>query len=172
MQKVATQADKVIQFNFAQSRFFYRLGSDGLFYLFDEGEVLTPNVILTLSRENLGRLMSQHSFNPEEIASFLHIEGDAGLAQLVSLLAKDLRWDIQHELSQLFGAVPAAMIRKIVKHSLETGRSVAQNFAENMSEYLSQEQDILISKVHLDIMRVQLEDLQRRVQALQDKVLV
>src|SRR3546814_2325395 len=67
--------------------------SDGLVQPSDQA--VTPNVTLTIPADQLAELPGVlRARDPALLTELLHVEGDAGLAQVVSELARDLRWEI------------------------------------------------------------------------------
>ena len=103
----------------------------------------------------------------------LHLEGDAGLAQLVSDLARDLRWDSEHELARFTGGLLSKQIHLLLRRAVTTTTTVAARLSENVGEYVSEEAGIVVGKPALQAWErtlqeatVQLDQLDARLRAL------
>lgn len=135
-------------------------------YILDSGYVqnyannpdAVPNVTLILPSENLGQLPEVlRAKDPSQISNLMQIQGDAGLAQVVSDLAKDLRWDIEHSLSSRIGDMPALGIIKAFKLGTSFMNNAGTNFTANITEYISEESQILANKQELNQFQQQLK---------------
>lgn len=69
----------------------------------------------------------------------VHIQGDAEVAQAFSELLKQARPDLEEELAQLIGDVPAHHAGKAARSALGLARRAADTFARNVAEYLQEE---------------------------------
>lgn len=135
---------------------------------------IVPDVTLTIPAEHLAELPAlARQRNPEALTAIMRIEGDAGLAQTVSGLARDLRWDVEDALAQRVGDVAALKILGGARLLADTARRGARNLAENLSEYLAHEEPLITSRSALDswsaqvqAMSRQLDQLEHRMQAL------
>ena len=74
----------------------------------------------------------------------MHLEGDAEFAQAVSLLVKNLRWDVEEDLSKVVG--DAASHRAVSVGRRVTGevKRTQERIAANISEYLLDENPQLV----------------------------
>lgn len=132
---------------------------------------VVPDVILTIPRHQISKLPSLIKSNdPSELVAILHIEGDAGLAQAVSDLARDLRWDIEHDLARRVGDVAATRIVQTGSTILHTARQSTQNISENISEYLAHESGLLASRPAVTVWSGALNDAHQRVEQLERRV--
>jgi len=112
--------------------------------------------------------------NPAQLASLLHLEGDAGLAQLVSDLARDLRWDSEHELARFTGGMLSRQIHQVLRSTFATATSVASRLSENLGEYVAEEAEWVTGRPALQSWEqalraatVQLDQLDGRLRALE-----
>ena len=174
--KIAAHAGKTVRINIARFSFLYTLHHDGTLGMADSA--IVPNVTLSLPENRLAELPEavRNRANPQQLSSLLHLEGDAGLAQLVADLARDLRWDLEHDLTRIMGPVLAKRFISGIGFIQKNGQEFVLRSAENFSEYLSEEADILVSRPAHDHFQVQLaqtgqrlDDLQNRLQALKNK---
>ncbi|NYT62693.1 SCP2 sterol-binding domain-containing protein [Alcaligenaceae bacterium] len=141
--------------------------------------VIVPDVTLTIPANRITQLpVVLRARDPALLTELMHIQGDAGLAQAVSDLARDLRWDIEDDLSGLVGDIAARRL-------LQTGRAVvegvqvsAERLAGNVSEFISEESGLMASRpafndhaARLQGMQALLERLEVRVAGIADTAL-
>lgn len=169
LQKIAAHAGKTVRLNV--SKYTVRLAIEADGSLSQADDEATPNVTLTINDEGLKQLPNAISQKAslDELASLLHIEGDAGLARLVSELARDLRWDIEGELSQIFGPFMATMIMNTLRKAKATGQDLGSRGAANVTEFLSQESKILVPAVMMRGLRDDLEELTEQLEQLEQR---
>jgi ubiquinone biosynthesis protein UbiJ len=112
---------------------------------------IVPDVILTIPAGKIAELPAVlRARDPALIASLMHIEGDAALAQLASDLARDLRWDVEDDLSGLLGDVAARRLMQAGR-SLSSGvQTAATRLAGNVSEFISEESGMVTSRPAFD----------------------
>ncbi len=140
---------------------------------------IVPDVILTIPSNKIAQLSAVlHARDPALISELMHIEGDAGLAQLVSDLARDLRWDIEEDLSGLVGDMAARRLLQAGKLIAGGIQSSAMRLAGNAGEFLSEESGIMASRpafednaARLQGMRATLDGLEARVARLAESAL-
>jgi ubiquinone biosynthesis protein UbiJ len=82
--------------------------------------------------------------NPSRAFSYVNIEGDAEFANAISQLSKSLRWDAEHDLEAIVGQIAARRIVAGAKAGVEAVVNGQQRLAENLVEYLQQEQPLLV----------------------------
>jgi ubiquinone biosynthesis accessory factor UbiJ len=73
----------------------------------------------------------------------IEIEGSASLASVVDTLFRHLSWDIEEDLSAVFGDVVAHRLASGGKAFAEWQREALQRLAENLAEYWTEEQPLL-----------------------------
>ena len=84
--------------------------------------------------------------NRKQAMSYAKIEGDAQLANLVSQLSEQLRWDIETDLARLLGDIPALRIHQLGKNILHNAQLRHQSLQENLAEYFLEENPMLMRK--------------------------
>jgi ubiquinone biosynthesis protein UbiJ len=96
----------------------------------------------------LSLLALANSSTPEEILQRgeVQIRGDAELAQKFRELATLLRPDIEEELSQVIGDVPAHQIGRFTRAAFGWTQKAAATTVRNVAEYLAHERADLVSK--------------------------
>ncbi|HXC59066.1 MAG TPA: SCP2 sterol-binding domain-containing protein [Steroidobacteraceae bacterium] len=97
----------------------------------------TPFALLSMTRED-----------PQEVIrrGDVHIEGDGVAAGGFQELALLLRPDLEGELAQVIGDVPAFGVGSLLRKALGYGRSVASTGAQNIGEYLAHERRELVPR--------------------------
>ncbi|WP_245150612.1 ubiquinone biosynthesis accessory factor UbiJ [Pollutimonas harenae] len=170
--RLSRHAGKTVGFKVGSITMGLSIQADGLVQASDRAVV--PNVTLTIPANQLAELPGVlRARDPSLLTELLHVEGDAGLAQVVSELARDLRWDIEDDLSQVVGDVAAARMVQAAD-ALKTGvQTATSRLAGNASEYLIEESALLANRPAYDdwseklqAIRLRLDQLDRRVSAV------
>lgn len=132
---------------------------------------VVPDVTLTIPTHQIAKLPALIKNNdPSELVALLHIEGDAGLAQTVSDLARNLRWDIEHDLASRFGDVAALRIVQTGSTLFNTARQTTRNLSENMGEYLGHESGLLTNRPAFTGWAGDLSDARHRLELLENRI--
>lgn len=127
-----------------------------------------PNVTLILPSENISQIPEVlHSNDPSQIGNLMQIQGDAGLAQVVSDLARDLRWDFEHSLASRIGDIPALTLIKFFKTGTKIIGNTGNNLTANITEYISEESQIMANKQELELFKQQLNQLTAKINQLE-----
>ncbi|MEJ7806507.1 MAG: SCP2 sterol-binding domain-containing protein [Telluria sp.] len=82
--------------------------------------------------------------NRERAFSYVKIEGDAEFANTISQLSKGLRWEAEHDLERVIGAIAANRVVGGAKGMFDTARATQQKLAENVAEFFLEEKPLLI----------------------------
>lgn len=170
--RLARHSGKTVRFVLGSLKIDLALQSTGLVQ--DSDSAVIPAVTLTIPTNRLGEIpQALRSRDPELITALLHVQGDAALTQVVSELARDLRWDLEEDLSGLVGDMAA---RRLVGTAsvLSAGvRNAVARLTDNTSEFLTEESGMMASRpaYHDMISRLQgvpqrLDQLEARVSAL------
>lgn len=145
------------------------ISSDGSLLACDDA--IVPDVILSIPDERLAGLPGiWRSQGMEGVAGLMHIQGDAGLAQLVSELARSLRWDIEADLSRLVGDVLALRLVRTARQLAGGVRQSVARAGDNLAEYLAEESGMLMRGEQLQDMGGQLGELSARLDALERRL--
>ena len=99
-----------------------------------------------------------------------HVTGNAEFATELSFVLKNLRWDAEEDLSRLVGDIAAHRLAGAATAFGAWHKRSAQNLAENVSEFLSEEAGVLVPARDLPPLRHELEALERRLAALEARV--
>jgi len=169
LEKLARHAGKTVRFAVGPWVAGLTLLSDGGVQPSDPAVV--PDVTLTIPSANLGQLpQALRSADPSEIAGLMHVQGDAGLAAVVSELARDLRWDVEDDLARVVGDVAAVRLLGGARKLLDGTRLAGRRLAGNMGEYLSEESRVLVSRPPFIEWQAGVQAALRRLDALERSV--
>lgn len=173
--RLSLQAGKTTRFVAGRLTLNLTVQADG--YVQSCDPAIVPDVTLTIPTQKLGQLPAVlRAGDPNAIAALLHVQGDAGLASVVSDLARDLRWDIEADLARVVGDVAALRVVNGAR-SLSTGfGQAAGRFAANVGEYLSEEAQLLAARPaygewndRLDAARARIDALESRLAGLESR---
>lgn len=168
-ERLSRHAGKSVRFVVGATTVTLTLKSSG--YTQPCDDAIVPDVTLTISANKLGDLPRVlRSNDQDEIAALLHVEGDAALAQVVSGLARELRWDIENDLSRLVGDVAAVRLVKGVRSLAGAARQSKDRLAGNITEYLSEESGLILARPAYDEWRSDLHAAQARLASLEQRV--
>lgn len=118
-----------------------------------------PAVTLRMAPGVLLRLAARDSAAWHDIA----IDGDPGFAAALNHLARNIRWDIEEDLSRVFGDVAAHRMVETGRKLDAWGRQGADNLARSFAEYWVEENPLIAG-------RTDIEQFNRDVDALRDDV--
>jgi len=167
--RLARHAGKSVRFVAAPWQVGLYIRNDGSVEASDP--VIVPDVTLTLPGKRLAQLPAiLQRGDTDEITALLHIEGDAGLAQVVSELARGLRWDIEDDLARIVGDVPAVRLLGAARGLTRGARRSAQRLSENISEYLVEENPQVLGRIAFEEWRDRVSVMQQRLDRLEGRV--
>ncbi|WP_341667818.1 ubiquinone biosynthesis accessory factor UbiJ [Alcaligenes sp. SDU_A2] len=168
-ERLCAYAGKTVALALGRLRLVYTITSEGGLDLGHPAVV--PDVTLTLPAErlpDLPQVIQDGDFS--RIAQLMHVQGEAGLANLVSELAAHLRWDAEEDLSKVVGDVMAVRLVGGARQALAGLRDLGRRLAGNTTEYLSQESGLLVSRDELARLREQTESLSSRLDGLERRL--
>lgn len=117
------------------------IGADGTLQACDAA--IVPDVTLSVPADRLRDLPAAwRSQGLAGVTALARIQGDAGLAHLVSDLARDLRWDVEDDLSRVVGDVMAIRLIQGGRQLAAGLRHSAGRAQDNLTEYLAEESGI------------------------------
>ncbi len=119
----------------------------------------TPDVTLRLSPAALLRLAARDT----TVWNDIPVEGDAPLAAALHHIARNIRWDIEEDLSRVLGDVAAHRVLETGRKLDNWGRQAADNLARSFAEYWTEERPLIAS-------RTDIEQFNRDVDSLRDDV--
>jgi len=144
-ERLARHTGKSLRFLAGPVKVSLSIQSEGLLGPCDPA--IVPDVTLTLPADKLpGLPQALRSRDPADLADVLHVEGDAGLARVVSDMARDLRWDPEEDLARLVGDVAAARLADGGRRAARGMRQAASSVAGNVAEYIADESGMMLSR--------------------------
>ncbi|MDY3330980.1 MAG: hypothetical protein SOX43_03365 [Pelistega sp.] len=169
--KVQAHAGKYLRLKVSRFQVGLAILPTGQVALAEEG-TFTPNVTLTIDDDALKQLPSaiREKASMDELASLLHIEGEGGLARLISELAHDLRWDIGAELTNLFGPFVANMMMSTFKNALAVGKEVHEKVLEKTKTFLSHDYHVIVQAPVVDSLKNDIQTLHQSVGQLEQRI--
>jgi ubiquinone biosynthesis protein UbiJ len=118
-----------------------------------------PAVTIRLSPGLMLRLAARDETAWREVG----IAGDAGFASAINHLARNLRWDVEEDLSRAFGDIAAHRIAESGRTVGRWGKQAFLNTGRSFAEYWTEERPLVASSHDLD-------DFNRAVDELRDDV--
>jgi len=82
--------------------------------------------------------------NRERAFSYVKIDGDAEFANTISQLSKSLRWEAEHDLEKVVGAVAAVRLVSGARAAFDAIQTGHRKLTENVAEFLADEQAVLL----------------------------
>lgn len=129
----------------------------------DAGEVataaaqVTPEVTIRLTPGLMLRLAARDAGAWNKI----RVEGDPQLAAALNHVARNLQWDMEEDLSRVFGDIAAHRMAATARKLDHWSRQGADNLARAFTEYWTEEQPWIAG-------RAEIEQFNRDVDALRD----
>jgi len=174
---LAPAAGRVIRFDAAAFTLALRVAADGLV---EEAPVdAEPAVTLSVPLQQWPLVAADVSSGGQAAAmKHVRIEGDAELANTVSTLARNLRWDAAEDLSRVLrglmgGVAGDSMAQRLVEgarwaHAQADG--VRRALVENVTEYLLDERPMLVRHTALDAFGIDVADLRNDLARLEKRL--
>lgn len=132
-----------------------------------------PNVTLTISADVLNAYIAG---GKDAAAQHVKVSGDVDLAQAMSKLASQLRWEFEEDLSKLVGDALAHRIVQSAKKGRSFGESAIKDFGASVLEYLVHEKPTLVKadelvryKEDLRRLRDDVDRIEKRIERLLEK---
>ncbi|RTZ39789.1 hypothetical protein EKL30_17705 [Candidimonas sp. SYP-B2681] len=168
-ERLSRHSGKTARFNVGGFKASLTVQAGGLTQASDPA--IVPDVILTIPAGKLAELPAVlRARDPALIASLMHIEGDAALAQLVSDLARDLRWDVEDDLSGLLGDVAARRLMQTGRALSGGVQAAAMRLTGNVSEFISEESGMVASRPAFDDFAARVQKLRESLDSLDVRV--
>lgn len=143
-QRLAQHAGKTVRICLGGFQLNWSIGSDG--QLAHASEDVIPEVTLEIELEKLNPLAWLNPQSRPDIAEYVHVSGQAALAQVMSELARDLRPDPEDALSRWVGDVPARRLVRGAQQVFAAAQTLGKSLILNFAEYLSEETDALVGR--------------------------
>jgi ubiquinone biosynthesis protein UbiJ len=150
-QRLSQHAGKTVRISIMGFQINWSIEPDGK--LVHAQEATTPDVTLEILLEKLSPLAFFDQARRPDMAEYVHVSGQAALAQVMSDLARDCRPDPEDTLSQWLGDVSARRIVQGARQALSTAQSLGASLTQNVAEYLSEETEALVGQPAMRMQR-------------------
>ena len=148
-----------------------RVGTDGM--LEAAAADAPANVTIAVKLADLPQIAQ----NRERAFSYVTIAGDADFVNSISQVAQNLRWEAEADLAPWIGDIAAVRLVAGAKSLFATARETQQALAENLAEYFTEENPLLVSPPAMTEfgsgitqMRDDVERLIKRVEKLESRL--
>lgn len=106
----------------------------------------------------------------ESVMKVVQINGPADLADALGFVMRNLRWDIEEDLSKIVGDIAARRIVAALNAFADWQRQAARNLEENVGEYLVEERQTLVKAFELTGLTVEIEKLRSDLARIERRV--
>lgn len=161
-ERLAPFAGRQAEFEMPPLRFSLAVAADGRFALPVEPpadpdvRIGLPAFSPLLLAEGIERLMSD-----------VHVTGNAEFATELSFVLRHLRWDLEEDLSHLFGDIAARRIVQAGQDCVAAHRQAVANVSANLDEYLAHENALLVGRAEFANFREAVAELGARLEGLE-----
>lgn len=139
---------------------------DGLLEESAQSGDLAPDLTITLKPAALPRLVQRDASALRDI----ELTGAADLAQLAQQLFRELRWDIEEDLSRVVGDVIAHRVVRAGHDFVAWQADAAQRLARNFADYWTDEHPLIVRKDAAAQFGAELTQAGNRVEALEARI--
>lgn len=118
---------------------------EAAFTIVESGQIIPPaakarsEVTITLPLTAPLLLMQ----GPDAVMRAARLEGSTEFAEALAFVIRNLRWDVEEDLSKLFGDIVAHRLVGGTKGFGSWQQQAAKNLAENLAEYFTEEQPLI-----------------------------
>ena len=130
-----------------------------------------PNVSIELPWSALPSMLAQDSSEFMQASMRqAKLTGDVDFAQTISLVAQNLRWEVEEDLSQLVGDIAAHRIVALGRALTTQLKTTRQKVAENLAEYFLEENPQLVRPRTVDALTSNVRALRDRLARLEKRI--
>ncbi len=163
---LAAHAGKVARIDAGIMQLDLAVATDGLLQAAQVG----PDVTITIQPADLPNILA----DMQRAFSYVHISGDAEFARAISEVANGLQWEAEEDLAPLVGDIAAVRIVRAAREASGVVRAGARKLAENLAEYLLEENPTLLYRragddfaADVAVLRDDVERLSKRIALLE-----
>ena len=163
--KLSTHAGKIACMDAGLFKIVLKVAPDGMLQTVEAKDA--ADVTIRVKPSDLPELIRQR----DRAFSYVKIEGDADFANTISQLSQSLRWDVEEDLSKWIGDIAAVRTVAGVRHAARTILSMHRSLAENLAEYLLEENPTLVrpaavSRFAEDVVKLR-DDVERMIKRIE-----
>lgn len=165
-QRLAPHAGRSAELRADPWRLRFTVTGDGM--LVDDSGAEPPAVTLSLPLAALPQFLGGEA---DKAMSTVRIEGSADFADALGFVFRNLRWDVEEDLSRVLGDVLAHRLVGAARALRDAQLRALQALTGNVTEYLAEEQALLVTRAlllqHEDELRTLRDDIARLGQRLE-----
>ncbi len=168
---LAEHAGKIAVFDLFPLRVAVAVGADGT--LSAAPAEASPAVTIRLTHATMLGILAEG----EDAWRKADVAGDTGFASAISKVAANLRWDIEEDLSRVFGDIAAQRMAGAGRSVAAWPKQAATSLAGDVAEFLTEEKHLLVTPLraaefvhNVDELRDAVERLDKRIERLQQQV--
>lgn len=139
---------------------------EGYFRRPDAGSAEAPGVTIELPADTPFRLLNDRN----SIFAAARLSGTADFAETLAFVFRNLRWDVEDDLSRVVGDVVAHRLVRVGKGFVGWQGQAAQNLAANVAEYLGEESGLVVPKRDADRFAADLAEAATELERLEERV--
>ncbi|KRH79228.1 hypothetical protein FERRO_02910 [Ferrovum sp. JA12] len=155
---------KLIELTIAQWSSYLTIREEGLPQLVVEQDN-TPDLSIVINGEDLAKIIQSSS----SALHYMHIQGNSALASDLGFVAKHFRPDLEELLSHWVGDVFAYQLSELAKQSFSYGKSMLHFMQHSVSEYLTEEKQLLLGREEFQDWVHEVELLQRQLNNIENR---
>ena len=170
-ESLAVHAGKIAVFDVFPLRVAVAVDSDGT--LRPAPANASPAVTIQVTHATALQILAQG----EDAWRKANVEGDTGFASAISKVAANLRWDVEEDLSRVFGDIAAHRMAAAGRSAAAWPKQAATSLAGNVAEFLTEEKHLLVTPLRatefvrdVDELRDAVERLDKRIERLRRQV--
>src|SRR3954466_8958219 len=168
---LSVHAGKVAVFNVFPMRVAVVVDADGMLRPAEASAV--PSVTIRLTPATALQVMAEGEAAWRKAAG----EGDTEFASALSRIAANIGWDIEEDLSRVFGDIAAHRLAAAGRAAAAWPKQATTSIATGVAEYLTEEKHLLVTPLRaaefvreVDELRDAVERLDKRIERLQRRV--
>lgn len=157
-------AGKVLQFNIVPFKTKVIILEDGSLGIAPDHAI--ADAVVHIPPSLLIRLMAKDESAKLQII----IDGDSHLATQIAKILQYLRWDIEDDLSKVFGDIPANKAASLARESAQMVKKQTINLADSLKEFWQEEKPILAKQWQVNQFNTSVDNLHSDVSRLEKRL--
>jgi len=170
-ESLAEHAGKIAVFDLFPLRIAVAVAADGTTHAAPGNA--SPAVTIRLTHATALQILAEG----EDAWRKADVEGDTGFASAISKVAANLRWDVEEDLSRVFGDIAAHRMAQAGRSAAAWPKQAATSLAGNVAEFLTEEKHLLVTPLRagefirdVDELRDAVERLDKRIERLRQQI--
>lgn len=164
-------AGQTVRLELPPLRFYFEITPEGYSR---KGNGETPATV-TIAMPNASPLRLLGGLgDPSSLLALAQVTGAAGLADCIGFVMRNLRWDVESDLANVVGDIPAHRLARAGRQLVDWQRKSTWNLARNVAEYFTEESPAIASQRdvaefgrEVDALAGPLSILEKRIAALE-----